>query len=183
MTGYQLSDTDRQRLGLAVHEAAHAVVGVLHGATVESATLTADGSDGDCTFTSEVFATSTRGHRSLIAAAGAAAAAVFHHGPQPSLRQVEAQLGDSDREDLRLTSLSSRQSLPEQLTEVLPVVLRCWSAIGTLAAGLYLGNELSHADVCTALGLADGGGPGSLELAIIRSGGAPGTFTVVRAVV
>ena len=38
-----------------------------------------------------------------------------------------------------------------------------------------------HEDVCAALELSDDGGPGSFELALIRSGCAPGTFTVTRA--
>ncbi len=37
-----------------------------------------------------------------------------------------------------------------------------------------------HADICAVLHLTDGGGPGSIELATIRSGCRPGTFTVTR---
>ena len=36
---------------------------------------------------------------------------------------------------------------------------------------------------CAALGLTEDGGPGSFELAVIRSGSAPGSFTVTHAVV
>jgi hypothetical protein len=50
-----------------------------------------------------------------------------------------------------------------------------------LAMELCLGNEIGHTDVCTALGLTDDGGPGSVALALIRSGTAPGAFTVKRA--
>jgi hypothetical protein len=114
------------------------------------------------------FGPSARAYRSPIAAAGAVAAAVFHHGPRPTLRQVEAQLEGSDREELRLESLSSLQPLSTPLTEVLPAVLRCWSAVSGLAKDLYLGREISHADVCAALGLTDGGGSGSVGLAMVE---------------
>jgi hypothetical protein len=177
----QLTDDDWQRIALAVHEAGHAVVGVLYGATIERAALADDGTDGQCEFTAASFGPTPRAYRSHIAAAGAVAAAVFHHGPRPALRQIEAQLEGSDREELRLASLSSLQSCPAALTEALPVVLRCWGAIGEVAATLALGDEIGHADVCVALGLTDCGGPGSFELAIIRSGSAPATFAMTRA--
>jgi hypothetical protein len=37
------------------------------------------------------------------------------------------------------------------------------------------------AAACATLGVTNGGGPGSFQLAMIRSGSAPGTFTVTRA--
>jgi len=43
-----------------------------------------------------------------------------------------------------------------------------------------LTGHANHADVCAALGLTDDGGPGSVELALIRSGSVPGAFTVTR---
>jgi hypothetical protein len=107
--------------------------------------------------------------------------AVFRHGPRPTWLQVEALLSGSDREELRLTSLSSPQVFSEPLTEVLRVVLRCWPAVGQLATRLVCDGPVGHADVCAALGLTDDGEPGSVALAMIRSGSAPGTFTVTRA--
>jgi hypothetical protein len=79
----------------------------------------------------------------------------------------------SGREELRLASLSSREPRSGPLTDVLPVVLllHC-DAIGKLATVLCARREITHADVCTALGLTDGGGPGSFELALVRSGSA-----------
>lgn len=123
-----LTEADRQRVGMAVHEAGHAAVGALYGATIDRATLTSDGTDGECSFTADGFGSSARAHRSLIAAAGAVAAAVFHHGPRPTLHQIEAHLEGCDREELRLASLSSLQPITEPLTDVLPTVLRCWPA-------------------------------------------------------
>ena len=62
---------------------------------------------------------------------------------------------------------------------VVPLLERCWPSIRTLAAQMWRDSEVRHADVCAALGIPpqDNG----FELALIRSGSAPGTFTVTRA--
>jgi hypothetical protein len=50
-----------------------------------------------------------------------------------------------------------------------------------MTSTLYFCGRADHADdVCAALGLTDDGGPGSRGLAIIRSGRAPGSFTLTR---
>ena len=169
-TSYRLNPTERKRLGLAVHEAAHAVVGVLRGATVERATLTDDGQDGTCDFTADSFTSDvSRYRRALVAAAGPAAAAIFAHNDAPTARQLDAQLGAADREELRLAALHSYSSADEQLCEALPVVRRHWRSIGTLAAQIFAGHEIGNDDVLAALGVTDGGGPGSVELATLRA--------------
>lgn len=167
---YRLNPAERDRLGLAVHEAAHAVVGVLNGGAVERAGLTADGSDGLCEFTEASFGhDASRYRRALVAAAGPAAAAIFAHGDVPTARQLERHLGDADREELRLAALHSHASADEQRWEVLPVVRRCWRPIGALAAQMFAGHEIGHDDVCAALGVTDGGGLCSVELATIAT--------------
>ena len=50
-----------------------------------------------------------------------------------------------------------------------------------VATKLFRSGEVTHRDVCDALHLADGGGPGSFALANIRAGAAPGSFTVTPA--
>ena len=171
---YRLTPADRERLGLCVHEAAHAVVGVLNGCTVERATLTESGTDGSCDFTAESFAHDhTRYRRALVAAAGPAAAAIFHHSDRVTLHQIDAHLGAGDREELRLAGLHSYSTADEQLWAALPIVRRCWRSIGTLAAKMMRGQEIGHDDVLAALGVTDGGGPGSSQLATIRAGGTP----------
>lgn len=175
-TSYRLTRTERERLGLAVHEAAHAVVGVLNGANVERATLTDDGQDGTCNFTADSFVRDvSRYRRALVAAAGPAAAAIFAHNDTPTARQLDAQLGAADREELRLAALHSYTSADEQLWAALPVVRRHWRSIGTLAAQMFAGHEIDHDDILAALGITDGGGPGSAQMATIRSGAAPRT--------
>lgn len=69
------------RLALALHEAGHAVVGAVYGASTEQATLSADGSHGFCTFTADASGPSAYADRPRIAAAGAVAAAMLAHGP------------------------------------------------------------------------------------------------------
>ncbi|NVN51700.1 M50 family metallopeptidase [Mycolicibacterium hippocampi] len=172
---YQLTKAERDRLGLAVHEATHAVVGVLNGGTVERARLTDNGTDGICEFTDTSFEQDrSRYRRALVAAAGPAAAAIFGHGDIPTARQLERYLGNSDREELRLAALHSHASADEQLWEALPVVRRRWRPIGTLAAKIFAGHEIGHDDVLAALGITDDdGATAGAKLAMIASGGTP----------
>jgi hypothetical protein len=67
---------------------------------------------------------------------------MFNHGSRPRLHQIEAQLEGCEREKL---SMSSYQPPSVPVTEVLPVVLRHWTAIGKLATALYAGREITHA--------------------------------------
>lgn len=171
MSGYQLTEADRNRLGLCLHEASHAVAGVLAGATIERAALTDDGTDGECTFTADSFAhDSRRYHRALVAAAGPVASAVFTHGDGPSPRQLDAALGDGDREELRLATFHSERNHQEMLAAAVPVVRRCWPSITALAVQIWAGNDVTHDDVLAALGITDGGGPRSPQLSLIASG-------------
>lgn len=164
------------RVALALHEAGHAVVGAVYGATTELATLSADSSHGLCTFTADGFGPSAHAYRPHIAAAGAVAAAMLAHGPRPALHHIDRHLHGPDRHELHTMSLSTMQPMSASLLAVRPLVHQCWDAIADLATGLYFGDEISHADVCSALGLTDGGGPASMQLALLRSGGTPGSF-------
>lgn len=167
----KLTAADDERLGLALHEAAHAVVGVVQGGTVERARLTDDGTDGECTFTEDSFATDRYRHRrALVAAAGPVASAIFAYSGKPSPRQLDAALGDGDREELRLATFHTEQNHEELLAAGLPVVRQYWRSITALAAQLFVGNEIVHDDALTALGVTDGGGPGSLQLSMIAGG-------------
>ena len=66
---------------------------------------------------------------------------------------------------------------------VVPQLTRCWPSVAKVAQKLYRDGEARHDAVCAALGLSDSGGPCSVELAMIRSGSVPGSFTVTRAAV
>lgn len=176
-----LSPAQAERIGLAAHEAGHAVVGVVYGATIDqaslTASLTADGSRGVCSFEADSFEASARAYRSHIAAAGAVAAAMFHHGPRATWHQIDDHLHGPDRDELRAAAFGGYgQPMSAPLTAVRPLVQRCWTPIVKLATEMYFGRSIGHDDVCTALGLTDDGGPYSRELHRIRHGGAPGTF-------
>jgi hypothetical protein len=176
-----LSPAQARRIGLAAHEAGHAVVGVLYGATIDQASLTADGDDGLCSFDADSFGAEARVYRSHIAAAGAVAAAMFHYGPRLGWQQIDDQLHGTDRDELRAAAFSGYgQPMSAPLMAVRPLVQRCWTPIVKLATEMYFGRNIGHDDVCTALGLTDEGGSYSAELAMIRSGRVPGTFTMTR---
>jgi hypothetical protein len=57
---------------------------------------------------------------------------------------------------------------------------RCWPAVNAVTSKLFYAGQVGHAAVCVALGLTDDGGPGSLGLAMIRSGSRPGAFSLTR---
>jgi len=157
-------------LSLAVHEAAHAVVGVIFGAQVQRVSLTVDGSSGRTDFDPDSFAAGSPAvYRSYIAAAGAVAEAMLSHGPRPTLQQIEARLCGSDREELHLEAMTNLRPVPIPAADLTALLSRCWTAVADLAADIYLGSGVSHVDVCRALGLSDEGGPGSVGLAMIRS--------------
>lgn len=165
---------DPRRLSLAVHEAAHAVVGVVHGARLLKAALAVDGASGHTQFTAQSFAAGpSSAYRSHIASAGAVAEALLTHGPRPTLRQIEARLRGSDKADLHNEAMATLRLVPIPAAEVGSLLSRCWGAVSELAADLYMGRSLTHAQVCHALGLNDEGGPHSVGLAVIRSGGIP----------
>lgn len=162
-----------RRLALAVHEAAHAVIGVVHGARIQKVGLNTDGAgriSGHTDFDPVSFAAGAPSvYRSHIAAAGAVAEAMLACGPRPTLRQVESRLCGTDRAELVHEAMATLRPVPVPVAEVTSLLARCWSAVSDLAADLYIGRTVSHAEVCAALGLSDEGGPYSVGLAVIRS--------------
>ncbi|OBC07567.1 hypothetical protein A5784_08460 [Mycobacterium sp. 852013-50091_SCH5140682] len=59
------------------------------------------------------------------------------------------------------------------------LVERCWTSVLALAGQLFKNGEASHADVLDALGLAGlSEQAAAFGLANIRSGSAPGSFTI-----
>jgi hypothetical protein len=58
---------------------------------------------------------------------------------------------------------------------------RCWPAIGRLAATICSDTVARHADVTAALGLSTDPATAAHELALIRGGCTPGSFTVTKA--
>lgn len=74
----------------------------------ERAAFSEGGTDGECILTEGSFANDHTGYcRALLSAAGPAAAGIFHHGDGVTQRQIDANLGAGDCEELRLAGLQS----------------------------------------------------------------------------
>jgi hypothetical protein len=170
MNGYQMTDADLSRIATAFHEAGHAVAAVVLGGRVHKAVM----DDGHPRTEHEALPSGTE-------------AAVTYAGPWCEARWTLGRApGPADLHRILATNQSDDRALcaaggPHTGAAVVPLLERCWPAVMAVTTKLYRTGRADHADVCTALGLIDDGGPGSLGLAMIRSGSAPGSFTVARA--
>lgn len=164
---------DRWLTPLAVHEAAHAVVGTVYGAEVDRATIADDGSSGCCQFTGASFGVTPTRYRAHIAAAGAVAAAMLGYGPRPRLVQVDALLSPGDKEELRLAAVANGLPISSPLMAVQPLIRHCWHSIACLASDLVVKREIRHQDVYAAMGLPLDPDQAGLQLGEIRSRSAP----------
>lgn len=159
MNGYKLTDADRDRIGVAFHEAAHAVAAVALGGQVRKAVI------GDKPRTEFVSCPGTI--RPQVAYAGSWAQARWHtRGRRPTSRDIDL-LFTVNTSDYRSLVAAGGAHVGHPVT---PLLERCWPAICELSKTLYFKGEIGHDDVCAALGITDGGGPGSFELACIRAG-------------
>lgn len=162
---------ERAHLETCVHEAAHAVAGVALGGQLRSAAVTNSrlwGVDGLASF-----ADTPHGRDPEIAYAGPWAQAKFRAGGRdnrPTQRQVFAILNAGGYKDDRMLIASGGTHLGHAVT---PLVERTWPAVIRVARRLYDTGEATHADVCEALGITDGGGPTSSQLAGLRAGMRP----------
>ncbi|MGH3725009.1 MAG: hypothetical protein ACRDUS_12920 [Mycobacterium sp.] len=161
---------------IACHEAGHSVVAVLIGGQVAAAEVfpagvtDRDGKNGYCRYVPGNLAVAQ--HEHLIAAAGAAAEAVWEHGPRATHQQAQERLtGSHDAEFLRRRALTAGAAPSVSPTsEVLPLVVRCWPAIESLAAQLDERGSITHTDVTAALGLSSDQNRHGFELNNIRGG-------------
>jgi hypothetical protein len=165
----ELTDVYRQRIAFAVHEAGHAVACVALSGRVHKAFL----DDRPRT----EFDVMPAGREPEVTYAGPWAQARWSLGRRP---------GPGDMYRILAANQSDAKALcasgdPEMGGGVVPLLDRCWPAVEALAKQLFRQGEVTHSDVCAALGLTDDGGPGSLGLALIRSGNVPGSFIVTRA--
>lgn len=176
LTWADLTPQEQMSLRIAVHESSHAVAGALLGGRVRSAVLTNSrvwGVDGLTTF-EEVPVSSSP----AISYAGPYGEARWLEGRHPSQRTLLALMRGSGHGDHRAicaaaaaadvygygnTSAEARRTVP-------PLLERAWPAVITLAHKIHVGGEATHDNVCTALGLTDGGGPGSSQIASLRAG-------------
>lgn len=166
--GYQLSEAELDRLATAFHEAGHAVAAVVLGGRVHGVTI----DDQPRT----EFTSLPAGTASAVAFAGPWSEARWTRGRVPGPADMRSALARNGSDDQVLCAAGG----PHQGAFVVPLLERCWPSIKALTRQLYRTGTAAHADVCASLGLSDDGGPGSVALAIIRSGSAPGSFTVSR---
>ncbi|MCV7218505.1 hypothetical protein H7J51_24910 [Mycobacterium crocinum] len=171
-----LTPRDQMSLRIAVHESSHAVAGALLGGRVRSAVMTNSrvwGVDGLTTF-DEV----PLGSSPPIAYAGPYGEARWLDGRHPSGRTLQALMRGSGHGDHRAicgaaaaadvygygdTAAEARRTLP-------PLLERAWPAVINLARKIHIEGEVTHDDVCKALGITDNGGPGSSQIASLRAG-------------
>jgi hypothetical protein len=152
-------------LQTCVHEAGHAVAGVVLGARLRSAVVTSGRvwrTEGLTTFADRPY-----GRDAEIAYAGPWSQARWRAGRRPTQRELYAVLDGTGYRDERALIASGGTHLGHSVT---PLIERCWPAVIRTAQVLHRGGEASEADVLAALGVTDGGGATSVQLASIRSG-------------
>lgn len=169
LTRADLTDRERNHLEICIHEAGHAVAGVVLGAQLRTAVVSdsrVTGVEGLATF-----ADSPHGRDPEIAYAGPWAQARWRAGGRrPTQREAFAVLDTCGRKDQRVLIAAGGTHHGRFIQ---PVVERAWPAVIRVAQQLYRTGEVLHADVCAALDVTDGGGPTSSQLAGLRAGMRP----------
>lgn len=165
LTVADLTAREREHLEVCVHEGAHAVVGTALGAQLRNAVVTRSrvlGTQGLTTFSDRPY-----GRDPEIAYSGPWAQARWRAGRRPTQRQVYAVLRAGGYKDDRVLIAAGGSHLGTAIT---PLIERVWPAIIRTAQQLHRAGEVHQEDVLVALGVDDGGGPGSVQLAALRSG-------------
>ncbi|MCH9728733.1 MAG: hypothetical protein K0U84_03450 [Actinomycetia bacterium] len=177
LTLADLTEREHTALRLCVHEAAHSVVGVVMGGRLSTAVVGGGRVTGVQGAT--LFADMSTGRHPVVALAGPYGEARWAADcRRPTVWEVDAVLAGGGRKD-HAAIIAAGSSVPEVSGELAGLVERCWPSVVTVAQQLYRTGEVFHADVCAALGIPATGN--SLHLSLIRSGAAPGSFTVTPA--
>lgn len=113
------------------------------------------------------FADRPPGRDPEIAYAGPWAEARFAAGGRPTRQQVMEVLASTGHRDDRLLLASGGLHAGHNITRLLD---RTWPAVIRVAQQLWSTGEATHDDVLKALGITDGGGPGSVQLSNLRAG-------------
>lgn len=150
---------DERRIRLAYHEAGHAVAGVLLGGRVRLVELRDDGN------TAFAHLPASADARAAYAGPWAQARVTAHRHPGP-LDVHRALMTTGCHDNKVLTAAGG----PAAGSAVVGLLTRHWGAVRNLAQVLYRDGTASHADVLAALGVTDGGGPHSAQIAGLRMG-------------
>ncbi len=154
---------DRRRMALAIHEAAHAVVGTVFDRDVEVSRLIA----GDADYAGETRFCPLEGLNlpPVVLAAGVTAQSRFVHGTwHPSRVQLAALRHGCGRHDHAALLASG-----DPYVDPTPVVRRLYPAITELAVELYHAGEAGPGHVLAALGVPRGPS-GPMYLSGLRTG-------------
>ena len=170
---------EHSRIDVAWHEAAHCVAGVLHGGTLTRASINEGKRQGGKfgkPSGATTFAALPSTRHAFVAYAGPWGQARGRLGRRPGpvdLRRVLDSTGCKDRDVI----LASGQDADPQVELMLE---NCWGAVHAIAAKLLRDGSVTEADVLGALKLSADPATRTLECSMIRSGAAPGTFSVTR---
>ncbi|MGE5693950.1 MAG: hypothetical protein ACM4D3_01565 [Candidatus Sericytochromatia bacterium] len=118
------------------------------------------------------------GHEPEVAFAGVWAQACWRHGRRPSQREMYGMLDGTGCKDRNMLSAAGGTAAG---VGIVPLLERCWPTICEVATQLFGHSQVSHDDVTKALGLSVDPNTAAIELAHIRVGSAPGSFTVTKA--
>lgn len=165
LTLADLTPREREHLELCVHEAGHAVAGVVLGGQLHNTVVTSSriwGVNGLTTFSDR-----PHGRDSEIALAGPWSQARWRAGRRPTQRELFAVLkaGGHKDEQALIASGGTHLGLP-----VVPLIEMTWPAVVSVAQVLHRSGEASQAEVLGALGITDGGGRTSAQIASLRAG-------------
>jgi len=169
---FRPSQYARSLFGLAFHEAAHCVAGLLHGGTLAESRIFLADLRGSTTFTGLA---ATRHPEVAFAGPWGQARALAQR--RPGLHEIRAALDGTGCHDRQVLTAAGGESAGEA---IVPLLERCWPSVATLAAKLHEHGQVSHSDVLAALRLSDDPGTRAVETSMIRSGAEPGSFTVSR---
>lgn len=158
---------EREHLELCVHEAGHAVAAVALGGAIRNAVVTRSRVTGVQGLTTLMPDDLPVGREPEIAYAGPWAQARWRAGRRPTQRAMYALFDGGGRGDCGVLTAAGGTHLGHSVT---PLVEQCWPAVIRVAQQLYRAGEVTQADVVAALGITDGGGRTSCQLAGLRSG-------------
>ena len=168
-----ITPAQKARYRTAIHESAHAITDAILGHRVTKVTLGTDPAhphrNGSCAY-------STRFNdqdRAAVCYAGPYAEQFHLHGGPPTTQAIRRALDGT--EDLAAMTAAG----DTRPTEVPRLIATCWASITALANHVYRHGSATQADVDTALKLPRDDQDGRHHtLAVIRSGSAPGSFTI-----
>lgn len=167
LTMRDITASERELLECCVHEAAHAVAGVVLGAELRNAVVVSSKVTGVEGLTT--FADRPHGVDAEIAFAGPWAQARFRAGGRPTHRDIFAVLTTTGCKDDPVITASAHADAGNNGRDVVPLLTWCWPAVARIATQLHRAGEVDQRGVLSALAVDDGGGLTSVQLAAIRS--------------